>query len=30
MSFLQINNILDKLDELRSVFVLGQRAIPFL
>ena len=30
MSSLQINNILDKLDELRSVFVLGQRAIPFL
>ena len=30
MSSLQINGILDKLDELRSVFVLGQRAIPFL
>ena len=30
MSSLPINNILDKLDELRSVFVLGQRAIPFL
>ena len=30
MSTLQINNILDKLDELRALFVLGQRAVPFL
>ncbi len=30
MSTLQINNILGKLDELRALFVLGQRAIPFL
>lgn len=30
MSTLHINTILDKLDELRAIFVLGQRAVPFL
>ena len=30
MSTLQISNILGRLDELRALFVLGQRAVPFL